>query len=667
MKKAGFLLLLLFGSFYLVSAQEQRTLLQGNPQLQGMPSANPNFQKKSFPTPASPLLLPFLEDFSYKNGYPDTSRWTDDNAYINHNFGVRPPSIGVATLDATDAQGRIYSHGGTTAFPADTLTSRPIRLDSVFSPYGRELSIADSVYFSFFYQPGGGLNNHPWEGLGDAPENTDSLILEFGYWNGDTIFSDIDSDRYVMKTVWVPIWSAGGCSLEEFIAAHHLDSGLYFRQVMIPITDQRFFNKGFQFRFRNLASLEYTSDNLTWAGNVDFWNIDYVRLDRGRNCKDTFIDDIAFADNPGSILQHYEAMPWKQFQATELKTEFRNSLINLSNATKNASYQYWITDCEGRTVATYDGGSYNIAYHRPKGYQDYAPHARPSIQNLSLSATGDTASFRIVHLHKEAGSGDVNPYNDTVVFTQVFGNYYAYDDGTPEAGYSVIDINTYHTALALKFDLQTPDSLGAISMYINHTYGNTNDFDFTLCVWNCQNDMPGQLLYSQKVNQEFQEGRYPFQTFYLEKTVALKGSFFIGYELTGRNFLNVGFDQNTNHSEQIRYFSHNRWNESFLAGTPMIRPHFGKLQKPVPVGVGQARTQSGCTVYPNPADDEIHILLPEDMQAASSRLQIFSIDGKCLYNGNYKEEMSTAAYAPGLYLIRITDQQKEVQGKFSVR
>ena len=68
---------------------------------------------------------------------------------------------------------------------------------------------------------------------------------------------------------------------------------------MIPITDSVFFNKGFQFRFRNYASLEYNENNPTWSSNVDFWNIDYVRLDRARTINDTVIDDVAFSKNPG--------------------------------------------------------------------------------------------------------------------------------------------------------------------------------------------------------------------------------------------------------------------------------------------------------------------------------------------------------------------------------
>jgi hypothetical protein len=64
--------------------------------------------------------------------------------------------MGVVTLDALGADGKVYLHGTRDVFGADTLTSRPIRLDSLFNPIRRVIRIQDSIYFSFYYQPGGG-------------------------------------------------------------------------------------------------------------------------------------------------------------------------------------------------------------------------------------------------------------------------------------------------------------------------------------------------------------------------------------------------------------------------------------------------------------------------------------------------------------------------------
>ena len=644
-----------------MKAQERITRLPHNPQL--MKTA-PEFRQKSGDDAKAPLTLPFTDDFSRQGTYPDTARWTDSHAFINITFGVRPPSIGMATLDAVDAQGRIYGHGKKTPFPADTLTSRAIRTDSLFVPVERPITAADSLYFSFFYQPGGGLQNHPWEGLGDAPEGTDSLILEFGFQPGDSILAP-DSLTLVPRTEWVPVWSAGGMPLEQFCKTYHLDTTVMFRQVMIPLTDSRFFNKAFQFRFRNLASLEYTDENPTWAGNVDFWNIDYVRLDRGRSLQDTFIDDITIAANPGSLLQNYEAMPWKQYKPSELKSGLELYLTNLSSSTKNAMYRYEITNPEGQTVGQYDGGSYNIGYYRRNGFQSYAPHARPNLGNVQLNSNADTVDFRIVHIHQEAGSGDRNTGNDTALFIQKFRNYNAYDDGTPEAGYTVVDVNTYNTALALQFQLNSPDTLRAVSMYINSVLDDENSFDFTLCVWGNNNDMPGNLLYSQNVSQNRSEDLYDFQLFYLEQPVAVSGKFYIGYQISGRNFLNVGFDQNRDHSQDVRYFSGNKWHTSFLCGTPMMRPFLGDSWSPA--GIKSARTADKLQLYPNPVETQLHIRLPDDMTAEETEIEIISLSGQLLYRGSFSETVYTAELPAGMYLLRISGNRRTLQGKFIVR
>ncbi|MDR2406614.1 MAG: hypothetical protein LBE13_00650, partial [Bacteroidales bacterium] len=337
-----------------------------------------------------PILIPFIDDFSNYTGYPDTALWIGRQAFVNQSFSVDPPTIGCATLDALNEKGELYGHASIYPFGADTLLSKPVRLDSIFSPL-TALTPADSVSLFFYYQPGGG-NSSPWEKLGDAPEKNDSLILEFGYQSGnvallyylmrwvpvtdtinagDTIYSYCNPSVYIladksyfpndslefpcdsvmtMETVWEQVWASGGMSLKSFVEEY----GVYFRQVRIPITDTKYFNRGFQFRFRNYASVEFENNNPYWGSNVDFWNIDYVRLDKGLQEQDSVIDDIAIVNNPGGILLNYTAMPWKQFvdnQSSELDTGFNLKLTNLFNNTKNTTYSYNVFDNGGNVIA----------------------------------------------------------------------------------------------------------------------------------------------------------------------------------------------------------------------------------------------------------------------------------------------------------------------------
>ena len=192
--------------------------------------------------------LPFYDDFSESNRYPDSCKWIDRNAFVNSGFPLHPVTRNAATLDVLDAQGQVYNFAISNPFIAEYLTSTTIRLDSVFDPEPRALTPADSVYLSFYYQP---------QGNGLAPETNDSLVLEFGIPNE-------------FDTTWHHIWSAPGQTLAQFLQEN--DSN-YFKQVMIPITDLNYFKSSFFFRFYNYASIA-NSTQPTSRGNEDHWNID---------------------------------------------------------------------------------------------------------------------------------------------------------------------------------------------------------------------------------------------------------------------------------------------------------------------------------------------------------------------------------------------------------
>ena len=342
----------------------------------------------SQPTRADGLHLPFVDDFSNYTGYPNPALWQDRYAFVNRSFAIQPPTLGVATLDALDENGNVYSHADAAGFKADQLTSLPIRLDYNFTLH-REMRVSDSLYFSFYYQPAGGsLAGVEWERLGNRPEGRDSLILEFGYATGNTIFIGYEycdyylgenesyvigdtlfnpflpSDFYIFdhaafpgdhlllpcnelygpEIYWEHIWNAPGELLDSWIAENPLQ---YFKQVMIPITDPKWFVNNFQFRFRNLASLEDNSI-VGWASNVDQWNIDYVRLDVNRSQDDLYPNDLAFVMPTTSILKHYQAMPWSQYRDSDLAGSFDNKMANLSKNVKTATIRTasgkWVGD-----------------------------------------------------------------------------------------------------------------------------------------------------------------------------------------------------------------------------------------------------------------------------------------------------------------------------------
>ena len=86
---------------------------------------------------AEARFLPFFDDFSQSNLYPDSTKWTDNAVMVNDGFPLCPPNRNGATFDVLDANGRVYSYAISNPFVSEYLTSVRIRLDSIMEPEPR--------------------------------------------------------------------------------------------------------------------------------------------------------------------------------------------------------------------------------------------------------------------------------------------------------------------------------------------------------------------------------------------------------------------------------------------------------------------------------------------------------------------------------------------------
>ena len=109
-------------------------------------------QNRYFSSSKQMISLPFIDDFSNDNFYPDSMLWKENLVFVNRTYALNPITLGVATFDGLDQNGRPYNINLSTSDSqdADTLTSHHINM-----------SLVDSAYFMFFYQP---------EGLGNDPQ-----------------------------------------------------------------------------------------------------------------------------------------------------------------------------------------------------------------------------------------------------------------------------------------------------------------------------------------------------------------------------------------------------------------------------------------------------------------------------------------------------------------
>lgn len=638
---------LLMCGFIRVHAQEYVRPLPANPTLT-------DASRQGFLTEKSEdrvLTLPFWDDFSYQGPYPDQRQWADKHVFINNSFAVHPKTAGVATFDALDENGLLYDHMTPTNTPlaADILTSHTIRLDSVFAPTASALGPDDSVVLSFYYQP---------QGKGGNPILQDSLVVEFlrtpGYFTLDE-----EGEVVYVEDLWQPVWQAQGQTLSTFSN----DTFPFFLQATIPITDPVFFRKDFRFRFKNHVSFPLpgnpTLQNNT--GTRSIWNIDYVYLDRGRATEQANYFDIAFAAPAQSILKTYTAMPWSHYivePQQHLRANFSMLITNLDQTIYPYSYRYYIQDEGGNIVRNYSGGTWNIAPFLADGYQTYQPHAQPIVINNPLpTAPAAERHFDIVHIIRAGIAGDDRQRNDTVSFRQTFGNFFAYDDGIPEAGYGVIG---RFPRTAKRFVAAKPDQITAVSIFFNNTIEENNaGRPFKITVWKSIEPVEEILYQSEEsIQADFGDGLHQFVDYELSRAVEVTDTFYIGIEQQGNvdvsEFLSIGFDLNNDAGNQLFFNSGPGWLQSIYEGALMVRPVFG-VQKQGEEAAMPEEKASTTHVYPNPVSGtQMTILLDQAPdEEMPFRIDIFDVYGKVVYSGAYRQQLNTAHMANGMYFLRI--------------
>jgi hypothetical protein len=603
------IILLLFLQIYAGAAAQEVRGLTENPVIKEYLLHRPAALKST--QAVAMLKLPFFEDFSTSDVVPDPAKWVDKNVFINNSFGLDPISVGVATLDAIDANGDLYS---TNNLPvsSDVLTSRPFDL----SPYGQS---KEPVFLSFFYQPGG---------KGEVPEKPDSLILEF---------------FYVTDSTWYNIWSVSTDTIGPF------------RQDVEQVPDT-FCQAGFQFRFRNKTSI---SPNEVTGGdgalsNADCWNLDYIQMNTRPAAEHRSIDDITLCDIPRELLDFYESVPWTHLNNAQsiTRNNMRYLIRNLTTGDSiNVGRSYFIHDLNTGRTEFYDQLFSKSPPHSLQTWYDpfFAPFTRDD--NSSEGAI-EVVSYLITP------AAQVKE-NDTSRIVLNFRNYYAYDDGSPEYGFGISGESTAGAVLACRFRIYQPDTLQALQLLFNKTRNHANaELGFQLCVWKDEGGVPGALLYMSP--ETFTPGNdlklFGFETYKFPEDAHLlitDTSFFAGWKQSTEDFINLGYDVNRNNLSRIFVNISGDWfnpGGSLIPGTPMIRAVFGSSNfvTATPEVNGTGKT---VELFPNPASDILHIRITG---FTLSHIRMIDLQGRVLLNedGDH-HEIDVTSLPSGMYLLQL--------------
>ena len=551
---------------------------------------------------ADPLELPFFDDFSGDSYYPDPEKWLDDYVFVNNTYSDKQITCGIATFDALDSRGRLYETASSYEFKADQLTSQPVNLNYTSN---------DNIWLSFFYQAGG---------LADSPEPNDSLTLQF-----------LAPD----ENVWYPVWKAAGTTDTAFKAA------------MIRIADTRFLKAGFQFRFINYATLSANQNDPSMVGNCDQWNIDYVIINKNRNAGDTIFTDVALTLPVRSVLKNHEAMPWKQYQEVALQEmgssvgiHYRNNDTIVRNVTRD--FEIW--DVYNNSVSyLFSAGASNID---PLTNVDYNANI---VYSFNSPGT-DSALFRITSTLK---TDEFDPKgNDTLVYYQTFKNYFAFDDGTSEAGYGINGLGSRNAMFAYRFVSYIDDTLRAINICFNNSYTDANKRAFDLMVWDDNNGLPGNVLYTlEEVMVEQGQNINGFYTYRLPDKVPVNGIFYAGWRQRSESFLNAGLDVNTPNAGKQFYWLNGEWQQSQVSGTVMINPVVGDALKITAIDDVVYNDRKLIRIWPNPSSEYITIDAGDLSLSGDTYVTIMDLHGRELKKSILTERINISSLPAGVYIV----------------
>jgi hypothetical protein len=538
--------------------------------------------------------------------------WIDDYAFHNYRFAKNPRSLGVVTFDGLDETGYPYEIGTAMTNYADRLTSKPIDL--------QDFNTSDSLYFSFLYQP---------EGLGDIPENGDSLIVEF----------------YAPELQeWNRVWGVEGNAVHDFRAAHVL------------VNNAIYFKKGFQFRFRNYGSL---------AGGLDHFHIDYVHLRILSAFDDTLFKDFAFVYPLNSLLETYTSVPWDHYKESIGSKMTDSLLIKLHNGSPTAE-NYQNGQVTVRYTSSLEGNFVLQGFNLAESNINYNPRTtHTSYNNCSNGYEFDRTKPGIEQSFEVRATASAQfpnfTLNDSTLFYQKFYNYYSYDDGTAEAAFGPTGTQA---RLAIEYSGYQADSLIGVNIHFVPSVTDVSSNIFLITVWDDNNGKPGSVIYEDDVffprNPQYGNDENVFVTYYFKDTmkVAVGTKFHIGWRQLDGVRLNAGLDRNIDNSSKIRYSVDGgfTWLSSPFPGSAMIRPVFSTALDAI-LGQIEIPDEKEIILFPNPSSNVVHFM--NNNLETSYQFTLYNSMGQFI-ESNYASEVNLGHLESGIYFIEFPKETSKI-------
>jgi len=209
--------------------------------------------------------------------------------------------------------------------------------------------------------------------------------------------------------------------------------------------------------------------------------------------------------------------------------------------------------------------------------------------------------------------------------------------------------------VAYKFASFMQDTLRAVNICFNDSYMEANKREFDLVVWDNDNGVPGNMLYTkQAVMVEQSNVINGFYTYTIPEGVPVNGIFYVGWKQLSESFLNVGYDVNTPNAGKQFYWLNGVWSQSQVPGTIMIRPVVGSPLVITSIDDIHYKNKSSLNIWPNPAKDYININPGELQLYGLSYITLTDLNGRQLIKVPFSERVDISSLRDGMYFLVIT-------------
>ena len=351
-----------------------------------------------------------------------------------------------------------------------------------------------------------------------------------------------------------------------------------------------------------------------------------------------------------TLLSRYQSMPYKHYKNNPITEQDNIYDIYITNMDVNIHEVRYSCDIED------NNSNWSYSYSKDTIIESYYQNGvltnkvKMSDFIYPYNFNYDTTSFTIRQYIEVVDEHSGEVMGDSIISTQGFYNYFAYDDGTPEKGYGLVPDDTY---MAAQFSVSQLDTVSGVQLLFNRTFNDANYNFFDIVVWRDNNGKPGEVLYTLENQRPIWDDEliYKFSYYTFNDVVKVNSTFYVGIRQRYSKSINIGFDSSKDNRQYCFYNAGDGWKNTSFSGSLMIRPVMGS--KPYFVGVEENQSVN-VKLYPNPAKNIIHIDGVDD--ETGSEIVIFDLTGRVVNQYHFNNDIDVCDLQNGLYMLRVVNK-----------